>query len=81
MQRPNDQLFLLSFYSAKTRGENVTQHNQPKLLLELLEILFERFRCVAVAHMTVLGALQRVSVSWLVKARDNGRECDTTQSA
>ncbi|XP_033633233.1 exocyst complex component 4-like isoform X3 [Asterias rubens] len=49
--------------NAKQRGENITQHNQPKLLVELLDLLFERFQCVAMAHMCVLGSLQRTSGS------------------
>ncbi|XP_038070549.1 exocyst complex component 4-like isoform X2 [Patiria miniata] len=49
--------------NAKQRGENITQHNQPKLLVELLELLFERFHCVASAHSCVLGSLQRVAAS------------------
>lgn len=49
--------------NAKQRGENIMQQNQPKLLEELLELLFERFKCVASAHMCVLGALQRITAS------------------
>ncbi|XP_022086586.1 exocyst complex component 4-like isoform X2 [Acanthaster planci] len=49
--------------NAKQRGENITQHNQPKLLVELLELLFERFHCVASAHECALGSLQRAATS------------------
>lgn len=56
-----------SFYifsgSAKQRGESITLQNQPKLLEELLDMLFENFQCIAAAHMSTLGSLQRVSVS------------------
>ncbi|XP_037021690.2 exocyst complex component 4 [Artibeus jamaicensis] len=40
------------------RGENLTSENQPRLLLELLEFLFEKFNAVAAAHSVVLGYLQ-----------------------
>ncbi|XP_056429153.1 LOW QUALITY PROTEIN: exocyst complex component 4 [Hyla sarda] len=40
------------------RGETVTQENQPRLLLELLELLFDKFNAVASAHSVVLGYLQ-----------------------
>ncbi|XP_041477788.1 exocyst complex component 4-like isoform X1 [Lytechinus variegatus] len=49
--------------NAKQRGENIMQQNQPKLLEELLDLIFERFKCVASAHMCVLGALQRITTS------------------
>ncbi|XP_070541139.1 exocyst complex component 4-like isoform X2 [Ptychodera flava] len=42
------------------RGEPVPKQDRPKLLLELLEVLFEKFRCVAVAHMLTLTALKRI---------------------
>ncbi|KAM3832642.1 exocyst complex component 4 isoform 2-T2 [Vipera latastei] len=41
------------------RGENVVQENQPRLLLELLELLFDKFNAVAAAHAIVLGHLQQ----------------------
>ncbi|XP_039180672.1 exocyst complex component 4 isoform X2 [Crotalus tigris] len=41
------------------RGENVVQENQPRLLLELLELLFDKFNAVAAAHAVVLGHLQQ----------------------
>ncbi|XP_073918898.1 exocyst complex component 4 isoform X1 [Castor canadensis] len=40
------------------RGENFTVENQPRLLLELLELLFDKFNAVATAHSVVLGYLQ-----------------------
>nr|XP_004661255.2 exocyst complex component 4 [Jaculus jaculus] len=40
------------------RGENLTVENQPRLLLELLELLFDKFNAVASAHSVVLGYLQ-----------------------
>ncbi|KAJ8025994.1 Exocyst complex component 4 [Holothuria leucospilota] len=47
--------------NAKQRGESITLQNQPKLLEELLDMLFETFQCIAAAHMTTLGSLQRIS--------------------
>ncbi|KAM4874577.1 exocyst complex component 4 [Thomomys bottae] len=44
--------------SAYQRGENLTVENQPRLLLELLELLFDKFNAVATAHSVVLGYLQ-----------------------
>ncbi|XP_049750613.1 exocyst complex component 4 isoform X2 [Elephas maximus indicus] len=41
------------------RGENLTGENQPRLLLELLELLFDKFNAVAAAHSVVLGYLQQ----------------------
>ncbi|XP_078668005.1 exocyst complex component 4-like isoform X10 [Branchiostoma floridae x Branchiostoma belcheri] len=49
--------------NAEQRGETATQQNQPRLLLELFELLFEKFRCVAQAHDAVLLFLQRISNS------------------
>ncbi|XP_071280296.1 exocyst complex component 4 [Agelaius tricolor] len=45
------------------RGENVSQENQPRLLLELLELLFDKFNAVAAAHAVVLGHLQQTVAS------------------
>ncbi|XP_057281588.1 exocyst complex component 4 isoform X1 [Pezoporus wallicus] len=45
------------------RGENVSQENQPRLLLELLELLFDKFNAVAAAHSVVLGHLQQTVAS------------------
>ncbi|KAM6419460.1 exocyst complex component 4 isoform 1-T1 [Pluvialis apricaria] len=45
------------------RGENLSQENQPRLLLELLELLFDKFNAVAAAHSVVLGHLQQTVVS------------------
>ncbi|XP_071827721.1 exocyst complex component 4-like [Apostichopus japonicus] len=47
--------------NAKQRGESITLQNQPKLLEELLDMLFDNFQCIAAAHMSTLGSLQRVS--------------------
>ncbi|XP_004608309.1 exocyst complex component 4 isoform X1 [Sorex araneus] len=44
--------------SGYQRGENLTSENQPRLLLELLELLFDKFNAVAAAHSVVLGYLQ-----------------------
>ncbi|NXI41382.1 EXOC4 protein, partial [Galbula dea] len=45
------------------RGENLAQENQPRLLLELLELLFDKFNAVAAAHSVVLGHLQQTVAS------------------
>ncbi|XP_003467926.2 exocyst complex component 4 [Cavia porcellus] len=44
--------------SGYQRVENLTVENQPRLLLELLELLFDKFNAVASAHSVVLGYLQ-----------------------
>ncbi|XP_034169039.2 exocyst complex component 4 [Pangasianodon hypophthalmus] len=48
---------------AYQRGESLAQDNQPKLLLELLELLFDKFNAVATAHSIVLNHLQQIVVS------------------
>ncbi|XP_065528890.1 exocyst complex component 4 [Lathamus discolor] len=45
------------------RGENLSQENQPRLLLELLELLFDKFNAVAAAHSVVLGHFQQTVAS------------------
>ncbi|NXA47875.1 EXOC4 protein, partial [Nothocercus julius] len=45
------------------RGENLLQENQPRLLLELLELLFDKFNAVAAAHAVVLVHLQQTVAS------------------
>ncbi|XP_063074092.1 exocyst complex component 4 [Engraulis encrasicolus] len=45
---------------AYQRGETLAQDNQPRLLLELLELLFDKFNAVAGAHSVVLGHLQHI---------------------
>lgn len=57
-------------FSAKQRGESITLQNQPKLLEELLDMLFDNFQCIAAAHMSTLGSLQRVSVSLILAMFD-----------
>ncbi|XP_054844651.1 exocyst complex component 4 [Eublepharis macularius] len=49
--------------SGYQRGENLAQENQPRLLLELLELLFDKFNAVAAAHAVVLGHLQQTVAS------------------
>uniref|UniRef100_A0A8C3V866 Exocyst complex component Sec8 n=1 Tax=Catharus ustulatus TaxID=91951 RepID=A0A8C3V866_CATUS len=49
--------------SSYQRGENISQENQPRLLLELLELLFDKFNAVAAAHSVVLGHLQQTVAS------------------
>ncbi|XP_053364644.1 exocyst complex component 4 [Clarias gariepinus] len=48
---------------AYQRGEILVQDNQPRLLLELLELLFDKFNAVAQAHSVVLNHLQQIVVS------------------
>ncbi|XP_061109058.1 exocyst complex component 4 [Conger conger] len=48
---------------AYQRGESLSQDNQPRLLLELLELLFDKFNAVASAHSVVLAHLQQIVVS------------------
>ncbi|XP_051544248.1 exocyst complex component 4-like isoform X2 [Myxocyprinus asiaticus] len=48
---------------AYQRGENLAQDNQPRLLLELLELLFDKLNAVAQAHSVVLSHLQQIVVS------------------
>ncbi|KAL4658431.1 exocyst complex component 4 isoform X1 [Arapaima gigas] len=48
---------------AYQRGENMSQENQPRLLLELLELLFDKFNAVAAAHSVVLAHLQQIVLS------------------
>uniref|UniRef100_A0A8D3E7Q5 Exocyst complex component Sec8 n=1 Tax=Scophthalmus maximus TaxID=52904 RepID=A0A8D3E7Q5_SCOMX len=47
---------------AYQRGENLAQESQPRLLLELLELLFDKFKAVAQAHSVVLSHLQQIAV-------------------
>ncbi|XP_010945820.1 exocyst complex component 4 isoform X1 [Camelus dromedarius] len=56
--------------SAYQRGENLTAENQPRLLLELLELLFDKFNAVATAHSVVLGYLQDAVVTPLTQQED-----------
>ncbi|XP_063304370.1 exocyst complex component 4 [Pelobates fuscus] len=49
--------------SGYQKGENTTQENQPRLLLELMELLFDKFNAVASAHSVVLGYLQQTVAS------------------
>ncbi|XP_003261404.1 exocyst complex component 4 isoform X1 [Nomascus leucogenys] len=56
--------------SGYQRGENLTVENQPRLLLELLELLFDKFNAVATAHSVVLGYLQDAVVTPLTQQED-----------
>uniref|UniRef100_A0A3P8VFX6 Exocyst complex component Sec8 n=1 Tax=Cynoglossus semilaevis TaxID=244447 RepID=A0A3P8VFX6_CYNSE len=47
---------------AYQRGENLAQESQSRLLLELLELLFDKFKAVAQAHSVVLSHLQQIAV-------------------
>uniref|UniRef100_A0A3P9N712 Exocyst complex component Sec8 n=1 Tax=Poecilia reticulata TaxID=8081 RepID=A0A3P9N712_POERE len=46
---------------AYQRGENLAQESQPRLLLELLELLFDKFKAVAQAHSVVLAHMQQIA--------------------
>ncbi|XP_058584659.1 exocyst complex component 4 isoform X1 [Neofelis nebulosa] len=56
--------------SSYQRGENLTVENQPRLLLELLELLFDKFNAVATAHSVVLGYLQDTVVTPLAQQEE-----------
>ncbi|XP_066218836.1 exocyst complex component 4 isoform X1 [Saccopteryx leptura] len=56
--------------SSYQRGENLTAENQPRLLLELLELLFDKFNAVATAHSVVLGYLQDTVVTPVTQQED-----------
>ncbi|XP_019510328.1 PREDICTED: exocyst complex component 4 [Hipposideros armiger] len=56
--------------SSYQRGESLTAENQPRLLLELLELLFDKFNAVATAHSLVLGYLQDAVVTPLTQQED-----------
>ncbi|XP_062956410.1 exocyst complex component 4 isoform X1 [Cynocephalus volans] len=56
--------------SGYQRGETLTVENQPRLLLELLELLFDKFNAVATAHSMVLGYLQDTVVAPLTQQED-----------
>ncbi|XP_007466629.1 PREDICTED: exocyst complex component 4 isoform X2 [Lipotes vexillifer] len=56
--------------SGYQRGENLTAENQPRLLLELLELLFDKFNAVAAAHSVVLGYLQDTVVTPVTQQED-----------
>uniref|UniRef100_A0A8C7ZIR5 Exocyst complex component Sec8 n=1 Tax=Oryzias sinensis TaxID=183150 RepID=A0A8C7ZIR5_9TELE len=47
---------------AYQRGENLATESQPRLLLDLLELLFEKFKAVAQAHSVVLSHMQQIAV-------------------
>uniref|UniRef100_A0A8C4NWB3 Exocyst complex component Sec8 n=1 Tax=Dicentrarchus labrax TaxID=13489 RepID=A0A8C4NWB3_DICLA len=57
---------------AYQRGENLAQESQPRLLLELLELLFDKFKAVAQAHSVVLAHLQQIAVQCPRGAHEEG---------
>nr|XP_061815877.1 exocyst complex component 4-like [Nerophis lumbriciformis] len=57
---------------AYQRGENLAQESQPRQLLELLELLFDKFKAVAQAHSVVLAHLQRIAVQCPGGAHEEG---------
>uniref|UniRef100_A0A5F9DKE9 Exocyst complex component Sec8 n=1 Tax=Oryctolagus cuniculus TaxID=9986 RepID=A0A5F9DKE9_RABIT len=56
--------------SGYQRAENLAVDNQPRLLLELLELLFDKFNAVAAAHAVVLGYLQDSVTTVLTQQED-----------
>ena len=50
-------------FSSSQQGDLLSNQNQPRFLLELLEIVFQQFRLVANTHKMVLRNLNRVIVS------------------
>lgn len=57
---------------AYQRGESLAQQSQPRLLLELLELLFDKFKAVAQAHNVVLSHLQQIAVQCPGGAQEEG---------
>ncbi|XP_003972920.2 exocyst complex component 4 [Takifugu rubripes] len=57
---------------AYQRGESLAQESQPRLLLDLLELLFEKFKAVAQAHSVVLAHLQQIVVQSPSGAHEEG---------
>lgn len=57
---------------AYQRGESLALESQPRLLLELLELLFEKFKAVAQAHSVVLAHLQQIVVQSPSGAHEEG---------
>nr|XP_019947928.1 PREDICTED: exocyst complex component 4 [Paralichthys olivaceus] len=57
---------------AYQRGEILAQEFQPRLLLELLELLFDKFKAVAQAHSVVLAHLQQIAVQCPGRAHEEG---------
>uniref|UniRef100_A0A8D0B2Q3 Exocyst complex component Sec8 n=1 Tax=Sander lucioperca TaxID=283035 RepID=A0A8D0B2Q3_SANLU len=57
---------------AYQRGENLAQENYLLLLLELLELLFDKFKAVAQAHSVVLTHLHQIAVQCQGGAHNEG---------
>ncbi|XP_053719677.1 exocyst complex component 4 isoform X2 [Synchiropus splendidus] len=57
---------------AYQRGESLAQESQPRLLLELLELLFDKFKAVAQAHGVVLAHLQQIAGQCPGSAHEEG---------
>uniref|UniRef100_A0A8C6UQU9 Exocyst complex component Sec8 n=1 Tax=Neogobius melanostomus TaxID=47308 RepID=A0A8C6UQU9_9GOBI len=57
---------------AYQRGENLAQQSQPRLLLELLELLFDKFKAVAQAHNVVRSHLQQIAAQCPRGAQEEG---------
>ena len=52
-----------SVVSAYCEGENLAALQQPELLLELLQLVFQQFRVVARIHQIIIANMQRLKVS------------------
>ncbi|KAM6895488.1 exocyst complex component 4 [Xenentodon cancila] len=55
---------------AYQRGENLAQESQSRLLLELLELLFEKFKAVAQAHSVVLAQMLKIATQGPGRAQE-----------
>lgn len=49
--------------SSCQKGDSLANEHQPRYLLELMELVFEQFRCVANTHQIVLHNLHRIVTS------------------
>ncbi|CAI9732804.1 exocyst complex component 4 isoform X2 [Octopus vulgaris] len=45
------------------KGDSLANEHQPRYLLQLLQLVFQQFRCVANAHQIILNNLQRIVAS------------------
>uniref|UniRef100_A0A8C5ETH0 Exocyst complex component Sec8 n=1 Tax=Gouania willdenowi TaxID=441366 RepID=A0A8C5ETH0_GOUWI len=55
---------------AYQKTESLAQESQPRQLLELLELLFDKFKAVAQAHSVVLSHLQQIAAQQPVGAHE-----------
>ncbi|XP_072309676.1 exocyst complex component 4 [Eucyclogobius newberryi] len=57
---------------AYQKGESLAQESQPRQLLELLELLFDKFKAVAQAHNVVLSHMRHIAVQCPRGAQEEG---------